>query len=334
MRGIEQRTVCPVVDVEFLAAALLYLDHEAGIFRAQRTAGLAPQFGVIGDRQRVEVLVDDLEVIFQRRRFHARIDGRKAPAHIDHVDDHRSFGNRGTCAVERLHIGMRAHRLAADVEAHAQPVGILTGFLQQRGRFGQVAAELARKAQRRVFGRHAQAHAQPQIGRLGAIFGTGGGHDLRQLFRRIEAEGFHAVLEIGFADRAGRFHRMHEAQGGLGQDRTHHAHFGDGSDVVMRYAVIPQDLHEIGRRIGLHRIKRLAGEFLDEETRRARSRVRAVENDWFVRRKGADYSLGVWEMLQFKGPPKRSLRTMKRQAALRLGSPLGAAGGAHINRGS
>src|SRR5687768_10427318 len=54
VRGIEQRSVSAVVDVQLRAAALFDAHHQARIFGAQSTAGLAPQFGRVADRQRFE----------------------------------------------------------------------------------------------------------------------------------------------------------------------------------------------------------------------------------------------------------------------------------------
>ena len=136
MRGIEQRAIGTVVDVQFLAPALFDAHDQAAVFRTQRTTGLAPQFGVVGDGERIEVLVDQREIVFKRGRFEPRIDARKPAADIDHVDHDRSLGNRGARAVERLHIREGRHRLAADMEAHAQPVRILPRLAQQGRRLG------------------------------------------------------------------------------------------------------------------------------------------------------------------------------------------------------
>ena len=330
MRGIEQRAIGAVIDVEFLAPALLDAHDQARIFRAQRAAGLAPQFGVVGDRKRVEVLVDQREIVFERRRFEAGIDARKAAADIDHVDHDRGLGDRRAGAVQRLDEGEGRHRLAADMEAHAQPVRILARLAQQQRRLRQVAAEFRREREFGIFAGNAQADAQAQIARCHTVIAAGRFDDLCQLFRRIEAERAHAVIEIRLTDRAGGLDGVHEAQRGIGQQAAHEPHFGDRGDVVMRHAAIPQHADQVGRGIGLHRIERLAGKFLDEEPRRARRSVGAVQNDGLVRRKGANYCLGVREMLQFKGPPKQPFRAMKRQAALRLGRVLGAAGAARI----
>src|SRR5688500_7832648 len=52
--GVEQRPISAVVDVQLRSAALLDAHHQARIFGAQSSAGLAPQFGRIADRQRFE----------------------------------------------------------------------------------------------------------------------------------------------------------------------------------------------------------------------------------------------------------------------------------------
>jgi hypothetical protein len=66
MRGVEQRAVGAVVDVQLVAAAAFDPDQQAGIFGAQRTAGFAPQLGRIGDRQAFEGLVDRTEIGLER----------------------------------------------------------------------------------------------------------------------------------------------------------------------------------------------------------------------------------------------------------------------------
>src|SRR3546814_17831894 len=94
MRRIEEGAVSAVVDVELVAAALLDAYQHARIFRAQRPARLAPELGRIADRQAFEGLVDHLEIGLERRRLHARIDGRKAPADLDDVHSPRPEGRR------------------------------------------------------------------------------------------------------------------------------------------------------------------------------------------------------------------------------------------------
>ena len=89
----------------------------------------------------------------------------------------------------------------------------------------------------------------------------------------------------------------------------------------MRDAIVPQNLDQIGRRIGLDRIHRLAGKLLDKKTRCACGSMRTGEDNRFIRRKSADYSLGIRILEQFKGPPKVS---NQQEAALRWVS-LGAA---------
>jgi len=84
---------------------------------------------------------------------------------------------------------------------------------------------------------------------------------------------------------------------------------------------IPQDLQQLRRGIGLHRIHRLARKLLGEESGGTRGGVRAVADHGFVRREGADYSLGVRMMVQLKGPPTKQSDT----SCLAVGSPHGAA---------
>src|SRR3546814_18732828 len=116
MRRIEEGAVSAVVDVELVAAALLDAYQHARIFRAQRPARLAPELGRIADRQAFEGLVDHLEIGLERRRLHARIDGRKAPADIDDDDRHGRLDDGRAHAMQRLRIGRRRHRLAAYME--------------------------------------------------------------------------------------------------------------------------------------------------------------------------------------------------------------------------
>ena len=113
------------------------------------------------------------------------------------------------------------------------------------------------------------------------------------------------MLGIGFADRARRLHRMHEAQHGFGQQAAHQPYLGDRRDVVMRDARAPQRLDQVRRRVRLNGIERLTRELLDEETGGAQRGMRAVEDDGFVRSEVADYSLGIGIDVQLKGPPKR-----------------------------
>ena len=182
---------------------------------------------------------------------------------------------------------------------------MLAGLLQQHRRIDQVGTELAGERKLGKFAGDAQPHEQLQVLRRAAIGRAARLDDLRQLFLAIEAEGAASMLVIGFGDRTLGLHRVHKAQFGLRQDRTNQAHLDDRCDVVMRHAVIPQDADEIGRRVGLDRVERTPAKTVDEETRRARSRVRAVEDNRFVGREGFDYGSSVRMCGQFKGPPKR-----------------------------
>ena len=131
---------------------------------------------------------------------------------------------------------------------------------------------------------------------------------------------------VGLADRAGCLDRMHEAQHRLRKRRADETHLGNRGDVVMRHAIVPQDLQQIGRRIGLHRIERLARKLLDEETGGARGGMRTIENYGFVGREGANYGPGVRKCVQLKGPPKR---LGFRQGCLAVRVPLGQRRRAH-----
>jgi len=192
---------------------------------------------------------------------------------------------------------------------------------------GQVDSELGCQAELGKFRGNPQPHAQDEVFRRLAVVPRSRLDDLVQLLQRIEAEGAHPVFEIGLANRVRGLDRVHEAQNRLGQDRAHQPHLGDRSDVEMGDAIVPQDANQVRRGIGLDRIERLARKLLDEETGGARSGVRAIEDNGLVRRESADYGRSAGIDVQLKGPPKRFAKTIKRQAALRLGSPLGAAEG-------
>src|SRR3546814_12535016 len=116
MRRIEEGAVSAVVDVELVAAALLDAYQHARIFRAQRPARLAPELGRIADRQAFEGLVDHLEIGLERRRVHARIDGRKAPADIGDVDRHGRPVDGRPPSLNRHRIDRRRPRPAAYLE--------------------------------------------------------------------------------------------------------------------------------------------------------------------------------------------------------------------------
>src|SRR4029079_10189796 len=85
VRRIEQRAIGAVVDVQLAAAALFDADQHAGIFSAQCTARLAPQFGRIADRQLFERAVDDFEIGFEGGGLHAGIPARETAADVDNV---------------------------------------------------------------------------------------------------------------------------------------------------------------------------------------------------------------------------------------------------------
>ena len=136
-----------------------------------------------------------------------------------------------------------------------------------------------------MIGGHADADQQVEVGRRNAI-GRGRADDLLQLFLGVEAEGAHAISEIGFADRFNSLHRMHEAYHGARQSLSDQAHLGDRGDVIMRHARVPQDLQQIRRGIGLHGIERPARKLLHEEAGGAPGGVRTNERDRLNRSKG------------------------------------------------
>ena len=247
--------------------------------------------------------MDRAEIVFERRRLHAGIDRGEAPADIDDIDGNRGIDDRRAHPLERLNISERRHRLAADMEADAKPVGYLASGLQQRRGIGEIDPEFGCEAELSIFGRHPQPNAQAQVAGRRAVVLRGRRDDLVELFLAVEAERAHTVPVIGFGDGRGRLHRMHEAQGRFGQNLADQAHFGDRGDVVVRYPRIPKYPQQCRRGIGLHRIERRPWKLLDEETGGARGGVRAVQDNGFVGRKGADYSRCIGMDVQFKGPP-------------------------------
>ena len=108
--------------------------------------------------------MDDLEIILERRRLHARIPGRETAADIDDVDRHRGLDDRVADARHRFAISGRAHRLAADMEADAERVGRLAGGEQQGLHFMRIGAELRREAQFGMLRADPQADQQVEVG--------------------------------------------------------------------------------------------------------------------------------------------------------------------------
>ena len=141
---------------------------------------------------------------------------REAAADIDDVDRDRGFDDRVADARHRFGIGRRAHRLAADVEADAERVGRLAGGHQQRLHLARLGAELGGEAELGMLRADADPDQQVEVARGDAV-GRRRADDLLQLLERIEAEGLHAMVEIGLGDRFLGLHRVHEAQDGLGQ---------------------------------------------------------------------------------------------------------------------
>ena len=140
------------------------------------------------------------------------------------------------------------------------------------------APNLDGEAELGMFRADADADEQVEVGRGDAV-GRGRADDLLQLLDRVEAEGLHAMLEIGLGDGFLGLHRVHEAQHRLGQRLVDQAHLADRGDVVMRDARVPQDLQQVGRRVRLHRIERAARKLLDEEAGSAARGVRTQQRD-------------------------------------------------------
>ncbi len=258
MRGIEQGAIGAIVDEQLVAAPLLHPHQHAGIVRAQRPARLAPQLRRVRHRQRLEAAVDHREIGFQRRRLHARIARRKAAAHIDHIDGDTGFHNRRAGKGQRIGIGLRCHRLRADMEADAERIRRLPCSHEQGRGIGHANPELGCQAQLGMRGRHAQTHAQREIGRRRAIDVGTGANDLVQLFMAVQREDPHAQRMIGFRNRFFRLHRVHEGQHRLRQQAMHQPRLGDRGHVELADAAFPQQLDKVGRRIRLHRIEALA----------------------------------------------------------------------------
>ena len=75
--------------------------------------------------------------------------------------------------------------------------------------------------------------------RRGDAVGRGRADDLVQLLDRVEAEGLHAMLEIGLGDGLLGLHRVHEAQHRFGQRLADQPDLADRGDVIMRDARYP-----------------------------------------------------------------------------------------------
>ena len=96
------------------------------------------------------------------------------------------------------------------------------------------------------------------------------------------------MVEIGLGDGLLGLHRVHEALHRLGQRLADQAHLADRGDVVMGDAGVPQDLQQVGRRVGLDRIERAARELLDEEAGGATRGVRTQQRDRLDRSQPGD----------------------------------------------
>ena len=80
----------------------------------------------------------------------------------------------------------------------------------------RLGAELGRQAELGMLGADADADQQVEVGRGDAVLRRRA-DDLVQLLERVEAEGLHAMLEIGLGDRFLGLHRVHEAQHASGR---------------------------------------------------------------------------------------------------------------------
>ena len=129
-----------------------------------------------------------------------------------------------------------------------------------------------------MVGADADADEQVEVARGDPVAGRGA-DDLLKLLERVEAEGPHAISEIGLGDGFLRLHRVHEALHRLGQGLVDQAHFGDRGDVIMGDSAVPQDPEQVGRRVGLDRIERAARKLLDEESGGATRSVRTKKRN-------------------------------------------------------
>ena len=126
------------------------------------------------------------------------------------------------------------------MEADAERIGRLASGEQQRLHFRCGGTEFCAQAELGMAVVDANAHQQVEIARSDAR-GAGRANDLLQLLDRIEAEGLHAMLEIGLGDRFLGLHRMHQADHRLRQGLMDQANLGDRGDVKMGDALVPQD---------------------------------------------------------------------------------------------
>ena len=150
---------------------------------------------------------------------------------------------------------------------------------QQRLHLARLGAELRGEAVLGVIRADADADEQVEVGRGHAV-GRGGADDLVELLDRIEAEG---------AARRARNRPRRSASSAftgcmkhwtrLGQRLGDQAHFADRRDVIMGDARVPQDLQQVGRRVGLDRIERAARKLLDEEAGGATRGVRTKKRN-------------------------------------------------------
>src|SRR4029079_9170386 len=124
----------------------------------------------------------------------------------------------------------------------------------------------------------ADSHEQVEVACRNAVLRSRT-DDLLKLLDGIEAECPDAMLEMGFGDRFLGLHRVHEAEHCAGQDLVDEADLADRRDVVVGDALVPQDAQQVGRRVRLYRIERLARELLDEETGGAPRGVRAQQSN-------------------------------------------------------
>ena len=125
---------------------------------------------------------------------------------------------------------------------------------------------------------HLQADEQVEIGCSHAVSGRRT-QDLLQLLERIEAEGLHAMAEIGFGDCLFGLNRMHEAEHRIREGVMDETDFGDRSHIIIRHPRVPENLQQIGRGIRFHRIKGSARELLHEKAGRAPSGVRTKQRN-------------------------------------------------------
>ncbi len=204
MGGVEQVAVAAIVDVQRAVLHQLDAGEDGGRLGNHRAARFAPQLGVHGDRHLLEHLLDDLDVELKVRRRHARVGRREAAADIDDVHDDARFADDAEASSMRVAEGRRVHALRADVERHAEIVGIAARLLEKGWSRRLGDAELVRQRIHRVGVVDGDAPRAWSSARCVAatIFSSSASQSSEK-----HAD---AMLEVGALDSLARLHRVHE----------------------------------------------------------------------------------------------------------------------------